>query len=99
MFDLDGDGYVCAEDLKQVMKALGNDLTGRQRERVQLVMPSIPGGFSDGWFRGRRVKRGWFFFSRALVKMVTLPWEIGNENMQKQGIIELRFKNITSFWH
>ena len=60
MFDLDGDGYVCAEDLKQVMKALGNDLTGRQR--VQLVMPSIPGGFSDGWFRGRRVKRGWFFF-------------------------------------
>ena len=32
MFDLDGDGYVCAEDLKQVMKALGNDLTGRQRE-------------------------------------------------------------------
>ena len=28
MFDLDGDGYVCAEDLKGVMKMLGNDLSG-----------------------------------------------------------------------
>ncbi len=33
MFDLDGDGYVCAEDLKGVMKMLGNDLSGANEFR------------------------------------------------------------------
>ena len=30
MFDVDGDGYVCAEDLKHIMKSLGNDLSGAE---------------------------------------------------------------------
>jgi len=47
MFDLDGDGYVCAEDLKQVMKMLGNDLSDEEIRTIYSHLDTDDNGLID----------------------------------------------------
>jgi len=49
MFDLDGDGYVCAEDLKGVMKMLGNDLSDEEIRTIYSHLDTDDNGLIDFW--------------------------------------------------
>lgn len=47
MFDVDGDGYICAEDLKQVMKMLGNDLSDEEIRSIYSHLDTDDNGLID----------------------------------------------------
>lgn len=47
MFDMDGDGYVCADDLKKVMQRLGNDLTDDEIRVIYSHLDTDDNGLID----------------------------------------------------
>jgi len=47
MFDVDGDGYVCAEDLKHIMKSLGNDLSDEEIRTIYSHLDTDDNGLID----------------------------------------------------